>query len=236
MATRMEIGLRTSIGRAGAALFCFGLTVPGVFAQAQASQSDMQSRAGVSLNLNLPRKWTADFECQSRLVDDLATYRASYFTIETGYNFTRRVEALASYRLALASDWKSHRYALGLEYEMKSSAWRVGFRPMIQHRTKVKDDDETGGEGYTFLRARVKVERAIARRLDAYVAVEPFFAFGADYPIDNWRNVLGLKYRCTKNVSVDLYYIYRPDYGKSYNRVFHVIGIALDFKAKVPGR
>jgi hypothetical protein len=49
--------------------------------------SGAQSAGAVNhLNLNLPKKWVIDLECQARLVDNLSTYRASYFTLETGYN------------------------------------------------------------------------------------------------------------------------------------------------------
>jgi hypothetical protein len=236
----MMVTLRTSDSEARclrlAAVLAVSLVVLSAAAQAQASTSDVQSRTGVSLNLNLPKKWLADVELQDRRVDNLSTHRASCFTLGAGYNLTKRVQAFASYRLAVASDWKSHRYALGMEYETKAGRWRLGFRPMIQHRTKAADDDETGGTGATFVRTRLQVEHVLTRRLDVYGSVEPFFAFGADYPIDNWRDTVGLKYELAKDVRVDLYYIYRPDYGKRYNRLFHVIGLTLRFKAKIRGK
>lgn len=194
---------------------------------------DTQSRTGVRLRLDLPRRWTADLTYQHRMVDNLTTYRASYFTLKGTYGLSKRIEALASYRLAKAPEWSSHRYALGLEYSLKRRPWSLSLRPMIQRRTRLEDDDEVGGEGATFLRTRLKLERRITRRLDAYAAVEPFFAFGADYPIDNWRNEIGLQYELAKRVRLEAYYIHRPDYGKSYNRLFHVIGVTLRFEAKI---
>ncbi len=66
-----------------------------------------------------------------------------------------------------------------------------------------------------------------------YASVEPYFTFETgEYPIDNIRNTLGLKYEYAKNKKVEVYYIYRPDFAKSYNRTFHVIGVNVSFKAK----
>jgi hypothetical protein len=66
--------------------------------------------------------------------------------------------------------------------------------------------------------------------------MEPFFGFGAEYAVDNWRNELGLQYAFSKGVRLDLYYIYRPDYGRAYNRYFHVVGVTLRFSTRVGNR
>jgi opacity protein-like surface antigen len=211
------------------------VAVHGAAAQA-ADKVDLRSRAGIDLNLNLPNKWLAGFEYQNRMVDNLSTYRGSYFTAELGRNLTKQVEVFGSYRYGLAENGNLQRYAFGLEYERKSIRWRLGFRPMVQHKNKVADDDETGGTGTTFVRTRAKAEYVATPRLDLYASVEPFFAFGQDYPIDNWRNTVGFQYECARNVKVDVYYTYRPDYGKSYNRVIHVVGLTLRFKTKIRGR
>jgi len=73
-------------------------------ASAQVDQSDLQSRSGVRLNLTLPRKWEVDLDYQLRTVDDLSTYRGSYFTVETDYNFTKEIKAIAAYRRILTNE------------------------------------------------------------------------------------------------------------------------------------
>jgi hypothetical protein len=196
---------------------------------------DLQSRAGVRLNLDLPRKWEVDLEYQFRMVDDLATYRGSYFTLETDYHFTREITAIAAYRRSLTNEGSAHRFAAGLELETRLHRVRLALRPMIQYRTAFVDDGDVGGDGDTFARTRLRAEYPITRKLDVYGSVEPFFGFGADYPVDNWRNELGLQYALSKGVRLDLYYIYRPDYGRAYNRLFHVVGVTLRFRTKVGG-
>ena len=86
-------------------LVTLGVTGAGVRpAAAQVDQADVQSRAGVRLDLNLPGKWEVDLDYQFRMVDDLSTYRGSYFTVETDYNFTKEIKAIAAYRRILTNE------------------------------------------------------------------------------------------------------------------------------------
>jgi len=224
---------------AASVLLAAGLLAPGLAALARAETDtvDLQSRAGVSLDVNLPNKWRAELEYENRRFEDLATFRGHYFTVEGGYKLARGLDALVNYRLADGNGWTSNRFGLGLEYEYKTGGLSLGLRPILQYRTKAVEDDDTGSDGDTFLRTRLQVQYALARWLDAYASVEPYFVFGADLPVDNWKDTLGLKFELTKHAKIDIYYIYRPDYGKSgYNRLFHVVGVELRFKTKLPAR
>ncbi len=215
------------------------LLAPGLAgsARAESDSVDLQSRAGVSLGVNLPGRWRTALEYENRRFENLATFRGHYVTAEGGYRLARGLETFANYRLARGSDWTSHRFGLGLEYELKTHGFTFGLRPMVQYRTKAVDDDDSGAEGNTFLRTRLQVQYGLTRRLDLYASVEPYFVFGTDFPVDNWKDTLGLKFEIAKHAKVDLYHIYRPDSGKSsYNRLFHVIGLELRFKAKLPSR
>jgi hypothetical protein len=203
---------------------------------ATVDQTDLQSRSGVRLNLNLPGKWEVDLDYQFRMVADLTTYRGSYFTLETDYHLTKGITAIGAYRYILGNAGNAHRFAAGLEVETRLRKAKLSFRPLIQYRTAFVDDDDVGGDGDTFARTRLRAEYPVTKKLDLYGSVEPFFGFGGEYPVDNWRNELGLQYALTKGVRLDLYYIYRPDYGRAYNRYFHVVGVTLRFSTKVGNR
>jgi hypothetical protein len=207
-----------------------------------ADTTDVQGRAGVSWNLDLPKRWEMGLEYELRMVDNLSSYRGSYFTVHADYGLTKHLSGIVSYRRAALDDGTSNRYAAGMEYERKLGSWRVGFRPLLQYRTEgegittVQDDDEASGNGDTFLRTRLRLERPVTKKLDLYASVEPLFVFGEDYPIDNWRNKFGLQYEYSQNKAVDLYYVLRFDYGKSYNRVLHTVGVSFCFTTKVRGK
>ena len=65
---------------------------------AAADREDVQSKAGLRFELDLPRRWWADAELQDRMVDDLSTHRGTSLTVGVGYDITKRITALASYR------------------------------------------------------------------------------------------------------------------------------------------
>ncbi|MEI6946584.1 DUF2490 domain-containing protein [Paraflavisolibacter sp. H34] len=204
-------------------------------ATAQTSKSDpvdVQSRLGAALKWNLPRRWEASLEYQARFVDNASVYRGSYISAEGGYSFSKHLKALANYRLALTTKDHSNRYGLGLEVSEKWGKWSLAFRPMAQYLTRYADDEETSRETNLFVRTRLQAKYALLKKLDLYASLEPYFVFDGAYPIDNWRNTLGLKYEYAQNKKIDLYYIYRPDYAKSYNWTFHVVGMNFDFSLK----
>jgi hypothetical protein len=200
---------------------------------AQVDQDDVQSRAGVRLNLDFPKRWEADLEYELRTIDNLSTFRGSYFTVEIDRRLTREITAIGGYRYALTNKGNASRFAAGFEVETRFHKAKLAFRPLIQYRTAFIDDGEVGGDGDTFARTRLRAEYPVTKKLDVYGSVEPFFGFGGEYPIDNWRNEFGMQYAFTKGVRLDLYYIHRPDYGKAYNRLFHVLGFTLRFWTKV---
>jgi hypothetical protein len=80
---------------------------------------------------------------------------------------------------------------------------------------------------------RLQGKYPVTKKLDAYVSWEPIMKFGGIYFIDNIRNTIGFKYKVLPDLKLDLYYIYRPDYAKSYNRLFHVIGFSADYSLKI---
>jgi hypothetical protein len=224
---RARLALLVALGAAGAARPA---------GAGPADTVDVQSRAGLRVDVNLPAKWTVKLEYQNRMVDDLSTYRGSYFTLEADYRLTKAISALGAYRYALTDEGNASRFAAGLELEARLGKLKASFRPLIQYRTAYVADDDVGGDGDTFVRTRLRAEYPVTKRLDVYASVEPFFGFGGEYPVDNWRNEVGLQYAIARWLSVEPYYIYRPDYGKSYNRTYHVVGLDLRFKAKVRRR
>ena len=55
------------------------------------------------------------------------------------------------------------------------------------------------------------------------------------YPVDNWRNTVGVQWEFLKKRKIDVYYIYRPDYAKEfYNRTYHIFGAELSADVKFP--
>ncbi|NJD20754.1 MAG: DUF2490 domain-containing protein [Gemmatimonadetes bacterium] len=207
-------------------------------AGAQTSRSDptdLQSRFGTQFRVNLPDKWLATLEVQGRMVDDISAYRGTYVSSEVERGLGKHLAVLANYRMALVDDGTYHRVGLGLEASGKLGEAKLSFRPMVQFQRQHFDgDDDFGSDDDAFVRTRAAVKYPLSERWALIGAVEPYFKLGADYPVDNWKNTLTLEYEIAKGVKVDAYYAYRPDYAKSYNRTFHIVGTEMEIEVKWP--
>lgn len=191
--------------------------------------TDLQTWFGTTVEADLPNRWVATLQYRARMVEDASAYRGSYVTAEGAWGALDWLDLLGGYRLALVQGGVYHRVAVGAEAIRSTGPFRVSLRPMLQHQRRTfADDDEQAGDETTLLRSRLRGRYRASPSLDLYASTEPYFAFGAEYPIDNWRNTVGIKYAITERIWVDGFYIYRPDYARSYNRTFHVIGVDLE--------
>ena len=209
----------------------FGLARP-ARAQGSTDRTDVQGWYATKLTLDLPSKWEAGVQWRARYDDDLSSWRGAYITTDMAKEVG--VWTLeASHRLAVVEGERFHRVAAGGSWERRVGPLRITARALLQRQLQVFDaNDETGTGATTFLRTRVQLRRTLSPRVSVYASSEPYFAFGADYPIDNWRNTVGTRWSLGGGRTLDLYYIYRPDYAKAYNRTFHIIGVDLDATIK----
>lgn len=216
-----------------ASVLLLSILASGPALRAQATQddpTDVQSRFGVQVKLDLPEKWEASVAYQGRLVGNSSVYRGSYFSGELGRPLGKRLSVFTNYRLATLTGGVAHRFGVGAELEAERGDVTLSFRSLLQHQRKVAEDTEQGTR--LVLRTRVEAKVKATRRLAFYGSVEPYFAFSGVYPIDNWRDTAGLEWELLKDLTIDLFYIYRPDYSKIYNRTYHIVGgeISLDLK------
>lgn len=219
-----------------AAILC--ATPVGVRAQtSRADPTDLQSRFGTQLRINLPDKWLATLQVQGRMVDDLSSYRGTYVNSEVERGFGKHLAVLANYRMALVDDGTYHRLGLGVEAAGKLGKAKVSFRPLFQfQRQHFEGDDDFASDDDAYVRARAAVKVPLSERWALTGSVEPYFKLGADYPVDNWKNTVSVEYKVAKGVKLDAFYTYRPDYAKSYNRTFHIVGAEMELEVKWPKR
>jgi hypothetical protein len=203
-------------------------------ALSQTSRSDpvdFHTRYGTAINLDLPNRWEGALEYELRMVDNASTYRGSYFTAELGRGVTRSFTLMGNYRLAMVNEGTFHRFAAGGQVGTRLGDARLSFRSLMQHQQQSFHDEDLAGDADTYLRTRFRVRYPLADRVRAYASTEPFFTFAeGEYPIDNVRNTAGLQIEYRRRRRLDIYYIYRPDYARSYNRTFHTLGMNLDFE------
>jgi hypothetical protein len=204
---------------------------------AQTSRSDpvdMQARLGMQLKLNLPRKWDASVGYEARMTGNASQYRGSYIDGELGRAAGKWLTVFTNYRFASVTNDESHRFGVGGEVEKKMDRFSLSLRPQFQYQlSALEDGDQVASRT---IRTRLRAKVPAGKRLTFYGSAEPFFALGDTYyPIDNWRNAIGVQWEFMKKSKVDAYYIYRPDYAKElYNRTFHILGVEISREMKFP--
>lgn len=193
---------------------------------------DVQGWYGAGLKLDLPKKWTAAFDYQARFINSLKTYNGSYLSFGGAKKVAKFLELEAEYRLALVNKGTYHRFSGGGEFSKKIQKTELALRLLLQNQLQDFDDATKANDNSGYWRVRLGAKYPLAKGFDIYASLEPIMKFGGRYFVDNWRNTIGFKCRIAKGTKLDLYYIYRPDYAKSYNRTFHIAGLNIDYTIK----
>lgn len=210
-----------------------------LFAQIGYSQTsaadpvDVQGWYGVGVGIDLKNKWAVGLDYQARFQNNLASYKGSYISFSGSKGISKRIDLLAEYRLGLVQGSTYHRFSGGAEYQPKVKNVDLGFRVLVLNNIQDFMDPATASKNSGFWRARFKVGKKFSKKWEGYLSTEPVMQFGGNSFVDNWRNTIGFKNKIASNAKLDVFYMYRPDYSKaSYNRLFHVVGLSLDFSAE----
>ena len=191
---------------------------------------DIQGWYGVGLGLDLKKKWALGVDYQARFQNNLVSYKGSYISLSASKGINKRVDLLAEYRLGLVQDAIFHRYSFGAQYEPKVSGVDLDFRLLILNNIQDFMDVTSATQNALFWRSRIKLGMKLNKEWQLYLATEPVMKVGGVRFVDNWRNTIGVKRKVTSTAKLDLFYMYRPDYAKaSYSRLFHGVGLNLDF-------
>ncbi len=206
----------------------------GLSAQTSATDPvDVLGWYGTGITVDLPNKWEAGVDYQARFQNNLADLKGSYISFFATKEVVKRLGVQAEYRLGLVQGSTFHRYSIGGEYQPKLSGMDLGIRLLVLNNIQDFLDPVEASQNDLYWRVRLKMGFPLSKRWEAYLAVEPVMKFGGNRFVDNLRNTIGVKRKLNKLAKLDLYYMYRPDYAKStYNRLFHVVGLNLDFKWK----
>lgn len=187
---------------------------------------------GASVTFDLKKKWEAGIDYQARFQNNLSSYKGSYISFSALKMVHKRIGIQGEYRLGLVTGASTfHRFSVGAVYEPKVPIVDLGFRLLLLNNIQDFVDPAEVSNSDLFWRARVKLGMPLSKKWTGYLAFEPVMKFGGNSFIDNLRNTIGVKHKLSKNTRLDIYYMYRPDYAKAkYNRIFHVMGMNLDFR------
>ena len=194
---------------------------------------DIQGWYGASFNANLPKKWSAYLNYQARFIDNLGYFNGSYITIGGAKKINNHLEFMGDYRLTMVRAGLYHRVTIGTELSKKINDFNFSLRFQLQNQLQEFDDTSKPNDKSGYWRTRLQGKYAFNKKWEVYASFEPIMKIGGDYFVNNIRNTIGFKYKLRKDLKLDFYYIYRPDYDKSYNRLYHVLGFNADYTFKV---
>ena len=201
---------------------------------AQATKADPTDAEGwysVGVTVDLPKKWTLSGDYQARFNNNLSTYYGSYLSVGAEKQLHRYLNLITEYRAAFLNDVLTHRLTLGASSELQiHKKTSLSFRVLAQNRIQDFYDTAEITQSSLFWRVRLAGRYKITKKWSVQASIEPIMEAGGNSVVDNWRNTLELGYRINKKTKLELYYIYRPDFGKAkYNRLYHIVGLNVLF-------
>lgn len=206
------------------------MTLPMKAQPTRSDPRDAQGWYGLNLTADLPSKWDVFGGYQARFINNLSEYNGSYITLGGSRKLGKYVEIQGDYRIAFLQTATYHRFTLGAEVSKKMKKFKFAIRGRIQNQLQDFDDTARLTEGSGYWRVRFSGEYRFHKKWEMFLSTEPIMKFGGNYFIDNIRNTGGISYRYSSTLAFTAFYIYRPDYGKSYNRVYNVFGFTADYR------
>lgn len=204
--------------------------------QAQTSRSnptDLQAWYSTDVDVELTREWELSLQYRFRMVDDASQYQGSYVYGTLQYEVAPWLAALGDYRMGLAEDAVGHRFGLGAQATWDISDLRLYARAKVQHRSRSEVGDyETVTDERTLVRTRFRARHPLSSDVDLLLSTEPYFTFEGNERLDNIRNQVELRWEYSQRKRLDLFYIYRPNFRRKYDRTFHVVGVGLHFEVR----
>ncbi len=205
------------------------------FAQtSRTDPNDNQGWYGAKLKLDLPSGWETSLDYQARFINDFNMYNGSYTTIGAAKKIAKHIELQGDFRLALVEKGTYYRGSFGFEASNGFGDFDFGLRMLVQNQLQDFDDEYKDNQRDGYWRVKLETNYAPTAGIQLYVSTEPIMKFGGVRPIDNWRNIAGVKIKVAKRTKLNLFYMYRPDFAKAtYNRLFQVVGVNLDYTLKI---
>ena len=202
----------------------------------QATKSDPVDKQGwfsAGVDLDLPKKWKAEIEYQARAFNDLKTFNGSFYSIGVEKGLASWFALQTEYRLSKVLKGTYNRISAGFVLDKKVKDVKLDLRVLYQNQVQDFDDPSKENDKNNFVRMRMRMRKDLSDKVDVILSFEPIYQLRSGLQIDNYRILGGIRYQIVKSSTLDLFYLNRPDYAKSYKRQYHVFGIAFKHEIKV---
>jgi hypothetical protein len=195
--------------------------------------NDKQARYGINLSVDLPKKWETNFSYQARYRNDFQDFRGGYFTFGLQKEILKNLSPLAEYRIAWLNNSTYHRITAGLIYKQHIHKLKLSLRGLAQNQMEEFDDTNKEDTHDLYWRVKLNALYPLMKRLTMHASAEPVMMVNGIHNLNSWRSVVGLKFEIIRKLDIDLYYLNKQDYSKSYDRTIDIFGVGLDYTLKL---
>lgn len=195
---------------------------------AQEEVQDVQFWTSVQLNMDLPRRFSANVQYQLRLDNNVTSVKGSYFSAGVGYEIIKKyLSAEVDYRYVTSTQNDRHRFGFGLTGKYKLGKVGLSNRLVYQREHEYFNARyESGHEPTNYLRNRFQVKVDLPKRFDVYASMEPFIRFSNKLNnVDRVRTIAGVDWEFVKNHRFSLFYLFQADVNVKRPGMGHAFGL-----------
>jgi hypothetical protein len=179
----------------------------------EAKSADAAIWAGFQLNQNLPGKWLASYEYQSRFTKNISFHRGHFNFLSLTWKPIDFFFACLEYRNVIAFDSNTHR--LGIELNLKKKWKRVVLikRTVFQsEHYSVNTLEQPSSFPANFWRERILLRYELQPKLKFTASTETFFTIGTSFYFQRLRTQVGLSYELTKQLTLNALWLFQEEF------------------------
>lgn len=190
-----------------------------------AQSSDLQTRAGVQLNQNLPKGFDLSVQYQARFDHMSQAFSGSYVSADLGYKLGKHWSTDFEIRFATSNVWDKFRFGIGLTGKAKVEKIDLSAKLRYQYEHYLQNLPEIGQfPDRNNIRLKLQAQRKVVKHVFAHISTEPQFRITSmQGSLQRVRNIVGLDWEFIKRHHIDCSYYYQPQFkGLQVNSV-HIL-------------
>jgi hypothetical protein len=182
-------------------------------ADSNTKPTDAALWTGFQLNQNLPGKWTAGYEYQSRFTRNLTFHRGFFQFLSITWKPLNFFSATLEYRNVNAFDGVTHRLGIELNFKKKWKRLAAVKRSVFQsERYSLLTIEQPSGFPSNFWRERLLFKFDLNKDVKLIASAEVFFSAHKTIRFQRLRTQAGLSVDLSKNISLTALWLFQEEY------------------------
>ena len=196
-------------------------------------KTDTQLWLGASVKKTVGNGFTISGQYRARQIDNMSAFKGSYLYFILDKKISKNFALETNYRLSIVDNLLYHRYALGIEAQVKSGNHKFTLRPMFQYQKQAASGDiETSYNSKSYFRPRLTWKTSLTDKIEFYAYLEPYYKIDNNINVSWWQNSVGFKYEAINKIKLNPYFIWQPDYTHKNSYTNYIIGFDIELHLK----